>query len=91
MQRKGKKYSIYSSGWYPKSAKGYTLRDQTASKEIRKADAVFEQGAINHSNKDKVYKVYEGRLSIGAPFDEEKITRTYILQEELKRVLSGTN
>ena len=73
------------------SSKGYTLRDQTASKEIRKADAVFEQGAINHSNKDKVYKTYEGRLSIGTPFDEARITRTYVLQDELKRVLSGTN
>ena len=76
---------IYNFSPKSESSKGYTLRDQTNNKEIRKADAVFTQGMINHQNKEKVYKAYEGKLNINEPFTDSKYLVVYDIAEELSK------
>lgn len=78
---------IYNFSPKSDSSRGYTLRDQTGNREIRKADAVFAQGMLNHLSKDKTYKAYRGKLNIKDGFDEGGILKTYDIAEELARLL----
>lgn len=68
------------------SSKEYTLRDQTECKELRKADAVYMQGAINHENKDKTFKTYRGCLNINKEYNNNDYIVTYDIAEELRKL-----
>lgn len=76
---------IYNFSPKSESNKGYTLRDQTDCKELIKADVVYQQGYLNHRNKDKVFKTYIGCLNINKPYMEEDYTITYDIAEELAK------
>lgn len=76
---------IYNFSPKSESSKGYTLRDQTGSKEIKKADVVFAQGMINHQNKEKKYKMFVGKLNINEGYNEEKVSVTYDIAYELSK------
>lgn len=92
-------YKMMCKEWYPdlkidrifnfspksESSKKYTFREQTDNKELRKADAVFTQGMINHENKDKVFSFTSGVININKEFKEEDYVITYNIAEELSR------
>ena len=94
-------YRLMCAEWYPdfhiarifnfspksESSRKYTFREQTDNKEIRKADAVFTQGMINHENKDKVFTMNIGVLNIKNEFKEEDYTITYNIADELSKRL----
>lgn len=69
------------------SSKGYTLRDQTENKELKKADVVFEQGRITHENKSKTYKFYKGKLNINEPYEESRYSVTLDIATELAKYI----
>ena len=77
---------IYNFSPKSESGKGYTLRDQTECKELRKADAVYMQGMINHQNKDKTFRFYTGTININNGFDESKHVVVYDIAEELQKL-----
>ena len=74
---------LYNFSPKSESSRGYTLRDQTNNKEIKKADCVFAQGAINHENKDKVYKTYVGKININEDYNEDSHIKIYDIATEL--------
>lgn len=76
---------IYNFSPKSESSKKYTLRDRTNSKELRKADCVFEQGMINHQNKEKKFTTHVGCLNINNEYKEEDYTITYDIAEELSK------
>lgn len=77
---------IYNFSPKSESSKEYTLRDQTDCKELRKADAVYMQGAINHENKDKTFKTYRGCLNINKEYNNNDYIVTYDIAEELRKL-----
>ena len=92
-------YKLMCAEWYPdfhitrifnfspksESSRKYTFREQTDNKELRKADAVFTQGMINHENKDKFFSMNVGVLNIKNEYNEEDYVLTYDIAEELSR------
>lgn len=94
-------YKLMCAEWYPglhiarifnfspksESSRKYTFREQTDNKELRKADAVFTQGMINHENKDKIFTMNIGVLNIKNEFKEEDYIITYNIAEELSKRL----
>ena len=76
---------IYNFSPKSESNKGYILRDQTDSKELRKADYVYGQGMINHQNKDKTFKVSVGKININEPYNDEDHTVIYNIAKELEK------
>lgn len=77
---------IYNFSPKSESSKEYTLRDQTECKELRKADAVYAQGMINHENKDKTFKAIHGCLNINKEYKLEDYVVTYDIAEELRKL-----
>lgn len=92
-------YRLMCAEWYPtlhidrifnfspksESSRKYTFREQTDNKELRKSDAVFTQGMINHENKDKVFTMNIGTLNIKNEFRESDYTVTYNIADELTK------
>lgn len=77
---------IYNFSPKSDSGKEYVLRDQTGCKELRKADVVYAQGAINHENKDKRVRMLRGCLNINKEFKNEDYVIDYDIAEELRKL-----